>query len=283
MPDVGRVVRRPASSSRRHSSACQTRSSSSGFAGTVGVAALAPVGDQRSAAGTAYDANRPASRRGDGVAAVAPQLRLVAVEAVAEVGGQRGAPRLVEAGRRWSRAAARPAGRGPTGRRARGRAAARPASAGCRNRTPAHTPSPPRGAGAEPVARAAGSATARRPWPAPPRPPAANGSSSGVDNSSPRASASRSVRGARWRWSTTARPYAPGPTVPPGRRDGSNSVSSPLSRCCSTQTVGWTLSYTKCASRRAGRQSPQKCSRSSSAFAAASTAAIASGLPWNFR
>ena len=37
------------------------------------------------------------------------------------------------------------------------------------------------------------------------------------------------------------------------------------------------------ADARPRRQSPQKCSRSSSALAAASTAAMASGLPWNFR
>ena len=107
--------------------------------------------DQGAAAARRTTRRGAASRIGDRVAAVAPQLAGLAVEAVAEVERQRGAPRLAEADRRWSRAGARPAGRGPRRRRARGRAAARPATCGWRNRTPAQTPSPPRAAGAEPV------------------------------------------------------------------------------------------------------------------------------------
>ena len=97
--------------------------------GAVGVAALAPVGDQRR---PLHGVRREQAGQppGDGVAAVAPQRRLVAVEPVAEV-GRRGSRTTARRGcRRSPRAAARPAGRGPTGRRARGRAASRPASAG---------------------------------------------------------------------------------------------------------------------------------------------------------
>ncbi len=65
--------------------------------GAVGVAALAPVGDQaRSLHGVRrVEAGQPA---GDGVAAVASQQSLVANHPVTEMGGKRRAPRLVEAG-----------------------------------------------------------------------------------------------------------------------------------------------------------------------------------------
>ena len=151
------------------------------------------------------EAGEPARHR---VAAVAPELA-----PRRRCRGARGAapgwrPRLVEAARRAPTAAARPARRGPTGRRRGCRSARRPASAGTGTRRPAHTPSPRRAAECRAGARAAGSATAPRPRAGTSTTSVANGSSSGVDSSSPRASASRSVRGARWRWSTTARPYA---------------------------------------------------------------------------
>ena len=129
-------------------------------AGPVGVAPLAPVGDE----GGPLDGVRREQRRepdGHAVAAVAAYLGVVARQAVAEVGGQGRAPRPRRGWRRWWRAAARPGARGP-----RGRPASRPSSSetsdrGWRNRTPAHTPSPPvsdtRAGG-----RAAGSASAPR-------------------------------------------------------------------------------------------------------------------------
>ena len=66
------------------------------FTGTVGVAALAPVGDQ----GRPLHGVRPEQAGeppGNGVAPVASELCLVTVEAVAEVGRQGGAPGLAEA------------------------------------------------------------------------------------------------------------------------------------------------------------------------------------------
>ena len=65
-------------------------------AGAVGVAALAPVGDQL----RPLDGVRREQRRqpeGHAVAAVAPQVCVVAGEAVAEVGGERRAPGLAQA------------------------------------------------------------------------------------------------------------------------------------------------------------------------------------------
>ena len=67
------------------------------LAGAVGVAALSPVGDQL----RPLDGVRREQRRqpeGHAVAAVAPQVCVVAGEAVAEVGGERRAPGLAQAG-----------------------------------------------------------------------------------------------------------------------------------------------------------------------------------------
>jgi hypothetical protein len=68
-----------------------------GTAGTVGGAALAPVCDQRRPLHGVGRVEAGEAAR-DGVAAVATQLGVVALEAVAEVGGEGRAPRFVDAG-----------------------------------------------------------------------------------------------------------------------------------------------------------------------------------------
>ena len=97
VPDVGRRLVDARDAAAATARPASSRSSSSAAAGAVGVAALAPVGDQaRPLHGVRREeAGQPP---GDGVAAVAAQLALVAVEPVAEVGGEGRAPRLVEAG-----------------------------------------------------------------------------------------------------------------------------------------------------------------------------------------
>ena len=117
---------------------------------------------------------------------------------------------------------------GAHGSSSRVRAARRPATAADRNRTPAQTPSP-RAPGvpsrwdsrwvshrSTPLA-----GTTTTSW--------ANGSSSGVDSRSPSASASRSVRGARWRWSAIgADPMCGGRQISGGQpaREAARSRSS---------------------------------------------------------
>ena len=204
---LGAGAARPTASARaRHSGGCQARSPSRSPPEPVGGVAGGPVDEQlRPLRGVRREqAGQPAR---DGVAAAPPELRLVAGVAVPEVAAPGWPPTARRGSRRAPTAAARPARRAPTGRRRGCRSARRSASAGTgtrRPRTPRHRrPRPTCRAGG----RAAGSATAPRPRAGTSTSSVANGSSSGVDSSSPRASASRSVRGARWRWSTTARPY----------------------------------------------------------------------------
>ena len=85
------------STSRRHSSGCQARSRSSGTTGAVGVAALAPVGDElRPLPGVRREqAGQPP---GDREAPAEPEVGLLPGRPVAEVRGQGRRPRLVEAG-----------------------------------------------------------------------------------------------------------------------------------------------------------------------------------------
>ena len=183
----------------RHSGGCQARSPSSGAAEAVGGRAGRPVGEQLRALG-GVRREEPGEPARDGVAAAAAELGLVAGVAVAEVGGERRRPGLVQGGvehrqQRPGQRVGRPrvvvAGAGQLGDQ-RAREAELDAGAdavAARRRT------------CRAGATAAGSATARRRVPGTSTSSVANGSSSGVDSSSPRASASRSVRGARWRWS----------------------------------------------------------------------------------
>ncbi len=67
-----------------------------GSTGPVGVARLAPVDDQRRPL-DGVGREQAGQPTGDGVAAVAAELAVVTFEAVSEVGGQRGAPRLAQA------------------------------------------------------------------------------------------------------------------------------------------------------------------------------------------
>ena len=128
-------------------------------AGPVGVAPLAPVGDE----GGPLDGVRREQRREPdrhAVAAVAAHLEVVARQPVARGGrpGSRTSPRRGWC--RWWRAAARPGARGPTRRPAPGRGAARPGTAAGGSalpRTPRRRRPRPRAGG-----RAAGSATAPR-------------------------------------------------------------------------------------------------------------------------
>ena len=145
-------------------------------------------------------ARQPAGHR---VATAASQLGLRHPYAVAEVGGERGGPRLVEAGRRAPSAAATPARRGSHGSsRVVPVSSSDTSDRGERNSTPAQTPSspagPPRAGG-----RAAARASARSPGPAPRPARWRTGPSSGSESRSARPSASRSVRSARWRNSVT--------------------------------------------------------------------------------
>ena len=115
--------------SRRHSSACHSRSSSSAApAPSVSRPSRQSVTSARPLHGVRREeAGQPA---GDGVAAVAPQQSLVASQSRDRDGRQASRTTARRGWRRSPRAAATPAGRGPTRRRARGRAASRPATAG---------------------------------------------------------------------------------------------------------------------------------------------------------
>ena len=197
------AARRPAATSRRHSSGCQaqvgverrrrprrcpgpraSRSAASAAARRT-TRTGRPAAGRRSSGGPAAARPRRRRRRGRGAG---PSAR---------------APRLVEAGVDDRRAAARPAGRGPTGRRARVPSSSATSDRGLRNRTPAQTPSP-----------APGAAPSR--WREPLGQPALDALGghhhdllgervrrAGVASSSASPSASTSVRSARWRCRVT--------------------------------------------------------------------------------
>ena len=126
---VGRRLARRGRAAGATAPVCQSRSASSGRAGAVGVAARAPVGDERRPLHGVRreDAGQPARHR---PAASPAEVALVAGDSRGRGGGRGWPPTARRGSRRGPRAAATPAGRGPTGRRARGRAAARRASAG---------------------------------------------------------------------------------------------------------------------------------------------------------
>ena len=134
----------------------------------VGVAPLAPVGDERRAAGwrTTRRATPAGSPRCNGGCGAARRRGRCGRARGASPGWRTTARR---GSRRWWRAGARPAVRGPTGRRPRGRSAARPATSAGGTARPRRRrrrrPRPRAGA------RAAASASARRHGPGRPRPP----------------------------------------------------------------------------------------------------------------
>ena len=218
----------------------------------------------------------------DGVAAAAPELRLVAGVPVPQVQRQSGCPRLVEAAVEHRQQ--RP-----------GKCVGRPrivvAGAGQLGDERPREPELDAGADAVTGALGGGAEPVRQPLAQPPLHPASRHEHQlGCERVlrrrrqqlAERVGEQVGPRGAVEVEHHSATLCA-GTDASARRRGGSNSVSNPLSRCCSTQTVGWTLSYSKCAQPEGARHRPQNPSRSSSASAAVTTAAIASGLPWNLR
>ena len=239
----------------RHSGGCQARSPSSVGAEPVGGVAGGPVDEQlRPLCGVRREqAGEPPC---DGVAAAAPELRLVAGVPVPEVQRQGGCPRLVEAAvehrqQRPGKCVGRPrivvAGAGQLGDQ---RPREPELDAGADAVTGAL------GGGAEPV----GQPLAQPPLHAASRHEHQLGCervlqrrrqqlAEGVgEQVGPRGAVEVEHHSAT---------LCAGTDASGGAGGGSNSVSNPLSRCCSTQTVGWTLSYSKCAQPEGARHRPR--------------------------
>ncbi len=228
----------------RQSGGCQARSVVEVAAEAVAVAAGGPVDQQlRPLGGVRREQAGEPAR--DGVAAAPPELRLVAGVTMAEVERQGGRPRLVEALVEHRQ-------QGPGERVGRPRVLV----AGAGQLGDQRPREPELDAGAHPVSAARrGAEPVREPLAEPPL----------------HAAGRHEHQLGRER------------VVQRRRQQLAEGIGEQVGPRGAVEVEHHSATLCGAADARPRRQSPQKCSRSSSALAAASTAAMASGLPWNFR